>query len=713
MPLSPEQERIEKHPLDQHAVVLAVPGSGKSHTLVERIGYLVEVHRVHPASIIAVMFNKSAAEELEERLSKRLGKLNSPDSVTYHRLGTLTLKLLIKAGLAPNWTFDANPNSARNFTAEVLEEPCRANNHKYPRLVADAFLSFVDRVKSDLETPLAVWEAGDWPNSYSWFPMWYDIYEKQRAQAKLRFFSDLIYDPLVILQKSTEARKVVADRYQHIIVDEYQDICRSQHELVRFVAGQLAKVMVVGDDDQTIYSWRGAKPSYILRDFEKDFPNAIGYRLTRTWRYGHALSCAASHLIVNNTDRADKLCISGDNAPNTKISYTEDKGNGDAVVSVIKKQLVSGRRLNDIAILIRTYSHSGIAQLSLLANSIPFRLEGGTNASVLDNPWVKMLVGWLKVAAGDIAGRPYAGEPDPRSVFELRSVICVPSPVGYDLSKRLCECVLVEPHNGQGFITFARENLKGSSGPIHDSLAKLQGVWTAVRNLRPRINSIDPNQLLRQLFDRLDVAHQVGNYHAKQEDADDELELINAFINYASVQGGGSVASFLDHIVDLQSFSDKSKESTEAVHVTSLHRSKGLEWPCVIMIGLAQGRLPLANRMMKPGDPGWPQHLEDERRLAYVGMTRAKQQLCLIGPADPMLIKWWSAGRSGSPEDLDYGGGSASQFLYETNLYLSSMMPLIIYRNSRPVATSPAIANEYLTEIGHSTRVSPIQEGEP
>lgn len=712
MALSSEQQQIVDHPVDRHAVVLAVAGSGKSHTMVERVAFLIEANRVPHSAIIAVMFNKSASEEFEERLGKRLGKANAPESVTYHRLGTLTLKILVKAGLAPDWTFDANPNSARNFTADVIADACRINGHKYPRIVADAFLSFVDRVKSDLTTPLKVWEAGNWQNSYSWFVDYFPIYEKARADAKMRFFSDLIYDPLVILQQSEQARRVVANRYRHIIIDEFQDICCSQYELVRYVAGSLARVMVVGDDDQTIYSWRGAKPSYILRDFEKDYEGAICYRMTRTWRYGHALSCAASHLIVNNTDRADKLCISSDSTPNTKISYTEDKGDGEAVVSVIKKQVAAGRRLADIAVLIRTYSHSGSAQLGMLASSIPFRLEGGNNASILDNPWVKMFIGWLKIAAGDIANRPYAGEPDMKSVFELRSVICMPSPVNFELSKALCSCVLSEPQNGEGFTTFIKQNLQGPRGPIQEALTKLQGVWTAVRNLRPRVDEIDPKQLMLQLHEKLELKRLLGNYHSKQEDADDELDLINTFIDYAGQMGGGSVSSFLDHIVDLQSFSDRSKETTEAVHVTSLHRSKGLEWPCVIMIGLSQGRLPLANRLMKPGDSGWEEHLEDERRLAYVGITRAREQLCLIGPADPMLSKWWSAGRTGCPEQLDYEGRSASQFLYETNLYLSSMMPLIIYKGSKPVATNPGLANLYLEDIGHTTRVTPINEGD-
>ena len=310
MALSSEQQQIVDHPVDRHAVVLAVAGSGKSHTMVERVAFLIEANRVPHSAIIAVMFNKSASEEFEERLGKRLGKANAPESVTYHRLGTLTLKILVKAGLAPDWTFDANPNSARNFTADVIADACRINGHKYPRIVADAFLSFVDRVKSDLTTPLKVWEAGNWQNSYSWFVDYFPIYEKARADAKLRFFSDLIYDPLVILQQSEQARRVVANRYRHIIIDEFQDICCSQYELVRYVAGSLARVMVVGDDDQSIYRWRGADIDNIL-NFEKDYPNVTIIKLEENYRSTQNILKAASAVVGQNRHRKAKTLWTG------------------------------------------------------------------------------------------------------------------------------------------------------------------------------------------------------------------------------------------------------------------------------------------------------------------------------------------------------------------------------------------------------------------
>lgn len=698
--LSSEQKAIVTHAVNRHALVLAVAGSGKSHTMVERIAYLIEACRVDPAHIIAVMFNKAASVEMTDRLIKRVGKRNSPDAVTYHRLGTLTLKRLIMAGLAEPWEFDANPNRARYFTAKVIERACATNGHKYPALVADAFLGFVDRVKSDLLSPGSVWENGDWPSRYEWFVEWYPIYEKARAKAGLRFFSDLIYDPLIILQGNDKAAGVVGDRYAHIIIDEYQDICEAQHQLIRYTAGTKARVMAVGDDDQTIYAWRGAKPSYILRDFAKDFPEVDHYQLTRTWRYGHALSCAANYVITNNTDRADKLCISGDNAPETKLNLVSEKADGSSVTNIIAKQQNCGRKLSDIAILVRTYSQSGSTQFDLLESSIPFRLEGGDNASVLDNPWVVALLGWMGVAAGRIAARPYAGEPDNTSIFELRKVLNVPGVgLSFDAVKEWCKAVLIDPVDGAGFATFVQEHLKVTDGNLASRIHAKRMLWRKVRGLSSKARKINAYDLLCDLIDELKIVEAINASCSSKEDADELIQLVEAFKSYAETYGNSSLPDFLSHIDDLRSFSERAKAATDAVHMTSVHRSKGLEWECVIMIGLAQGKFPLSSRHISPSDDAWPVHLEDERRLFYVGMTRARRELFLLAPEDLQLHKWLRAGRTKHPE-LECNGKSASQFLYESNLYLSSMMAAMARKSMDIKATSPEVFNMYLERLG-------------
>lgn len=721
MALSAEQQKIVHCPVDRHAVVRAVAGSGKSHTMTERVAYLIEAHRVDPTHIIAVMFNKSASEEFTERLEKRLGKRNSPESVTYHRLGTLTLNRLIRAKLAPSWTFEANVSKARQFAIKVIRPYIR--NVNFPNLIADSFLGFVDRVKGDLADPVDVWALGEWPANYEWFIECYPAYERARAEAKIRFFSDLIYDAVDILRESPEARRVAAERYKHIIIDEYQDICESQQALIRYVAGNTSRVMVVGDEDQTIYAWRGAKPSYILFDFVKDFPGALEFQLTRTWRYGHALSCAANYVITHNTMRADKLCISGDAAPKTTITLhseevqekekdTEGKPQKrvpSKMESLVDRLLAKGCRHQDIAVLVRTYSASAGAQFALLERAIPFRLEGGDKASVLDNPFVANLIGWMQLAAGRIAYRPYAGDPDPGSIFGLRPLLEVPrTGLQFEASKELCICVLKEPDGIKGFETFIRSHLVGVGAQVTSLDNRLRAIaarWDEVRSLssNPRIEAF---KLIEHLMKLLNVYGVIEESISKPDDQREAIELIQAFLVYAEKHAKRvPLATFLDHIENLRSFSDRAKAATDAVHMTSLHRSKGLEWDYVIMPGLAQGRFPLMNKHVT--EEKWPAHLEDERRLFYVGMTRARRELHLIAPQDTRLEKHLAGGNSGSPDDIEFSDRVASQFIYESNLYFANRMPATVLGKPPPAKVgSPEIFNRYLQEVGSDFRVA-------
>ncbi|MDU4254428.1 ATP-dependent helicase [Pseudomonas sp.] len=708
MALSNEQMTVVHHPPTEHAIVLAVAGSGKSTTMAERIAFLIEAKRVDPAHIIAVMFNKAASLELSERLVNRVGKRNAPLSVTFHRLGTLTLKQLVNAKLAPDWEFEASPMKASYFAANVIEETCTRYGFKYPRLVAEVFLGFIDRVKADLLTPEQVWLNGEWDSKYDWFVDMYALYERVREKRQKRFFSDLIYDPVSIMANDDKAAKAIAGRYQHIIVDEYQDICESQQSLIRFVAGKVSRVMAVGDDDQTIYTWRGAKPSYILRDFERDFPGAHVYHLTRTWRYGPALSCAANYVITGNTDRASKLCISGEHAPDTDLAIEWEAPDGSTLIELVGKWLGQGGKITDIAVLVRTYSKSAFSQFALLKEGIPFRLEGGDNVSVLDNDWVVCLLGWLSLAAGRLAERPYAGEPDNGSVYELRKVLDRPV-IG--LSREgifdLCKTVLSMPNEMDGFVHFVRTGLSNTEGSLSEKIYQRGKLWKKVRSIAGTPN-IGTYELLEQLVIALNIHKSIMKSAKDAQDGEDQWALVEAFMAYVKANSAGkTLKQFLDHVADLRTFSERAKLSTEALHMTSIHRSKGLEWPCVIMIGLSQGGFPLKPKK-KLDEERMARHIEDERRLFYVGMTRARKMLWLMCPTDALLFQWHRAGKSGFPPELRDDGANASQFVYESNLFLSKTLPVFLKKQITLNAGNPEVYNAYLEALGREERVGKL-----
>ena len=743
--LSDEQLKIVRHPPDKHAVVLAVAGSGKSATLVERIARLQEAHRVPPSQIIAVMFNKAAADEMAERLEKRLGKRNAPLSVTYHRLGTLTLRMLIQGGLAPAWKFDASPTAATKFAIEIVQPFTDALGIKYPRYMADAFLGFVDRVKGDLADPDQVFEDGEWSENQKWFPVAYKAYEEERAERGIRFFSDLIYDPVMICQSDPRAAKLVGNRFAHIVVDEYQDICESQQALIKVVAGTRARVMVVGDDDQTIYTWRGAKPSYILRDFKKDFVGAETYKLSRTWRYGHNISCAANYLITNNKDRSDKLCISGPNVPSSRIHLVQ--GNSESIIKSLRPVLKSGVAYGQVAILVRAYSRSGTAQLELLKYGVPFRLEGGEKVAVLENMWVKMLIGWLRVAAGDIAAQPYVGEVDFGSIMELKEVLANPwLKLDWEAHTQLCRDVLTNPKEGRGFSVYEYNHVKNDD--LKARLRHMGSFWRSVLSMGG-VKGLPAYEFFMQVCTHFDFENRIKMSYKCDEDAEMNIELVRSFLQYAKQYEEGDAISFIDHIANLKSFSDRAKNAVDAVHITSVHRSKGLEWDVVFMIGLEQGKFPLTPKK-KMCSVKAAQHLEDERRLFYVAMTRARHHLFLVAPLDNGVEEDREAAKD---LDADYvapkvdgllrmrllGGNSTppysltdaidtaakplsgdkeekpalpSQFIYEANIFLAGEMREFLIDKKAPKrlqAADPELFNAYLEAVGSKRRASKIR----
>lgn len=733
--VSGEQKKIVEHDPLKHAVVLAVAGSGKSTTLVERMNYLFEMKGVLPSRMIVVMFNKSAALDMTKRLERRMGKRNAPISATYHRLGTLTLQILVKAGKVPAWKFDQSTSAASKFAMSVIKP--FTENAKYPRMVADAFLGFVDRVKGDLADPYQVFENGEWSEKQNWFPAAYAVYERARKEAGLRFFSDLIYDPVMAVREDPSAAAIVANRYDHVIVDEYQDICESQQALIAAVAGQRARVMVVGDDDQTIYTWRGANPSYILRDFERDFVGATVYKLSRTWRYGHALSCAANYLIHNNKDRADKLCVSGKGTPKTNLHLVQ--GNPDSIIKSLRPLLTGDNPvpLEEIAVLVRAYSRSGQVQLELLRFGIPFRLEGGEKVAVLENPWVKMLIGWMNVGVGAIAGRPYAGEPDIGSIIQMKDVLFAPFlGLGWDDQNLLCKTVLSKPVDGEGFSFFANNYLKPQSAQFQNqkhAIAVMATHWRSVKGMNG-LRGMTAYEFMKQMFSDFNFEQKIVGAYQRPEDSEMHLELVSSFLDYAK-QRKESAKDFLQHVADLKSFDEVSKKAVAAVHITSIHRSKGLEWDHVFMVGLVQGKFPLAAKKKEDGLKA-AIRLEDERRLFYVAMTRARKALYLMAPLDNgveadkeaaadltvdyvapkedgQLMICLKGGAAVAPYSLTEGVSDTplpSQFLYESNIIFASWMSAFLTQGSLTLkSANPDLFNAYVEAVGSKKRVSKIR----
>lgn len=693
--LSAEQAAVRDSPVDRHAIVLAVAGSGKSTCLVERIAYLVEVKRVPPDRIIAAMFNQDAAISLTESLNERLGKALAPAAVTYHSLGTRVLALLVRQNMIEQYKFEASPAKAAHFAMRILEPTLNAHNIKNKRMVVDMFMGFIDRVKGDLSNPRDEFQRGDYPANLSWFVGAYTQYERARKAEKRRFFSDLIYDPIQIYLSSDSAAAVIRDNFDHIVVDEYQDICEAQQFLIDAVAGSRAKIMVVGDDDQTIYTWRGAKPSYILHDFAKRHPDPIIYKLTRTWRYGHIISLLANHVITKNVNRAEKLCISGGATKQSKafVVHGENEFDDLNVIPPIRAWMAKGpdQKLSQIAILARTYGKTGIIQLMLLREGIHYRMNGPDHATVFNSLWIKAITGWMRIAAGEIAKFKYEGDPDAASVA---AVMDIASPIWTGLdwtqSRQLSTALLKNPHAATSVNEFIRD-AEGLHLAVRDRLRNFAMQWDFMRGLSSgnagnsilvegmnKVAYSSAHSLISYLYTKLEIEAKIKQVITNEENATIQIEQVKAYVAYAQ-RYDTNVGKYLDHINSLISFSQQAMDSVDALTICSVHRSKGLEWDCVILPALRDGWFPY-QRGLRKGEPLGlsAEELEDERRLFYVAVTRTRLELHMLTIEDGMLKTAMANGQTTIPAEL-LCGESASRFLYEMNYNLSSLAGLLFH----------------------------------
>lgn len=216
-------------------------------------------------------------------------------------------------------------------------------------------------------------------------------------------------------------------------------------------------------------------------------------------------------------------------------------------------------------------------------------MEGGDDANVLDNRWISSILGWMYLAAGYIAERPFAGEPDIGSILELRTLLLAPSlGLSRDGLDELSKQVLMYPNDMDGFVKFVQTGLKGTEGHLSEKILKRGKMWKKIRSLRDQKHQINAFNLAEQLILALEVKESIYKGAKTEDEAEEQWAVVEAFISYVKSNSKDSLVDFLKHIGDLKSFSDKAKGATDAVDMMSIHRSKGLEWPCVIMPGLNQ-----------------------------------------------------------------------------------------------------------------------------
>lgn len=623
--LTDEQDAIINAPLG-HYVVSAVAGSGKTTTLAHRIRFLLD-HGISSKRILILMFNRSAREDFQKKLSAILQSPNSdaamysaPEVRTFHAMAYRLYKRFIEEGYLPPFNTQILSDKEQDFQIWKLlnqflsgEQLQDLKRHKKDHI--EMCRSFIEKVKSGLQTPQIVFEELDLEPKFSYLVELFERFECWRKQEARISYSDMLYDTVLAIRQYPPLKALVENKMDILLVDEYQDTNDIQHALLKYIAGNRAKITVVGDPDQTIYEFRGAKPEYIIKGFSEEFSDASMLSLSYSFRYGHAVSLLANHLISRNTSRLPVLCKSHKSNPKTQISL--HRSEEDSIK--ISRYLLScdPRSLKDTTILLRVWSQAVSIELALLEAEIPYHIEG--HLGVFHSSEIQAIRALLELAAGLFSRF------ETKARQEKFEQICQFPHIGLPdyLLKQLCQSLSYSnEYFGEQLLRLIPSEIKQFQQRKLERLAK---VLSKIEN-----KEASSTDILRYYSDETELYDGIRSLSFNHEQAEERVRSIMSIIAFVSKQGKRP----LDVLILLDALAQKAEyKHPDSLKITSIHRAKGLEWPHVLVPGLNKKTFP---HSLNPDKITYTE-IESERRLLYVAMTRAKHSLHLFTPSEQSI----------------------------------------------------------------------------
>ena len=584
-------------------MVLAGAGSGKTRVLTHRVAHLIGEKGVRPWNILAVTFTNKAAGEMRERVYKLVGSGAREIWLgTFHSMCARILRRESgQIGYSANFAI-YDPEDQLSVIAKVMRELNIGERETPPKVIR----ARIDGAKNEVIDPdnYYTYVAGYFEEKVAKI---YDAYERRLRENNAFDFGDLIMQPVLLFENHPKVLARYQDQFRYILVDEYQDTNHAQYVLVNQLASKHRNLCVVGDDDQSIYGWRGADISNIL-DFEKDYPETKIIRLEQNYRSTKTILAAASIVIANNSERKGKELWT-DNDLGEKIVLMEgydEREEAQLVVERIQGELVSnGRSLKDFVVLYRTNAQSRILEDRLRGSGIPYTIMGGFK--FYERKEVKDVLAYLKVLV------------NPRDSVSLKRIINVPKRgVGETTVTRL------ETFASERGLTlyqiFARLNEVEGVSPRLKKV--LYDFWQCMKKYMEKREREHADVLAKDLVEEvayLKMLDEEGTIDAENR-AENVRELLYAISEYMARAQDATLESFLAE-VSLVTDIDQWDDRAEAVTLMTLHCAKGLEFPVVFITGLEEGLFPISRAFDQPHE------LEEERRLFYVGVTRAKERL--------------------------------------------------------------------------------------
>lgn len=690
MAFTSEQKLIIEHE-EGHAMIGACPGSGKTTTMIELVLKLIE-KGVAPNDILVLTFGSESQKDFANRLFDRAdGRFKLPDVRTFHSLGKKILDAFVNKGLAKDARLETS-KKATEMTAMNVIKSC-IGQQKFKELtgsnqsIIEDFLSFVDFVKSGFMSPAEVFALLGINPDFKFFIKAFDAFEDNRKKNKVRYFSDLIYDPVNLLVSREDLRKWIGGKKKYIIIDEYQDTNTIQHEFVKIIAGDSSSVIIVGDVDQAIYGWRAAMIELMLHQFEKDFPNPRRYTLSRTFRYGHKLAMMANSVITKNKERHDTLCISGRPDINTEIEVQGYVDSGKHVLGIVQNELTNGRRLNDIAVLVRLYSVAAPVELEFLKAGINYKLQGGY--SCLYSREMKNLEFILQIASGqhkflkkDKLKECY------EELFKFPFLGCK-GDLSAEFAKKLAA---VDDDEDPGRVLSRLRGME-EAAYIRKKIVERAEVLEEIALMGKRGSK--PKAILDFYIRSTELYKNMQKMAMSAIEYGERKERCDVFVRY--VEGlGNDVLGVLDAFQELREKQFSMSKNEDGVIITSIHKAKGLEWPVVIMPGLENTKFPYE------GKSDSLTTVESERRLFFVGMTRAINTLYMLAPMHPELRAELANG-NGNVRNLFGDRAEPSPFIFEMRHLMSNNFVRDLEAQKNKESWIDGVFQRYWDEVSRDT----------
>lgn len=607
--LNPRQREAAEHS-EGPLLVLAGAGSGKTRVITRRIAHLMTAHRVPGWAILAVTFTNKAAGEMRERVRSLLTEAGPGPSDSLPTLATFhsfCVRLLRKEG-APL------AQVRRNFTPlfaiydaddqlSILKAAYKALGLDEKFMQPRAALSRISSAKSLKQSPEDIARESTDPTTER-FAVLYDRYQTRLIEANALDFDDLLLEAVRLLFHDAPTRERIQNRYEFVMVDEYQDTNRTQYDLMKLLAGDRRNLTVVGDEDQSIYGWRGANIRNIL-DFERDFPGAVTIRLEQNYRSTQNVLAAASAVVANNTERIGKTLWTESAAGEKVTLYEAPDAENEAlwIADMIQARLGTDPRAH-IAVLYRTNSQSRQIEEALRRYGRKYIVVGGL--SFYQRAEVKDILAYLKLLVSQ------------QDNLSLLRIINVPARgIGRTTVEQLEQFATA---NGVGIWAAMERQLEA-----HTLGSRAESALSIFKN---KITTLAAELNNRSIADTLRAVLEETGYRKSLEDEGTEesrsrLANIDELLNASSdaAERGESLRDFLDHaalVADSDNLDDKA-----AVSLLTMHNAKGLEFPVVFIAGMEEGLFPHSRSLESESA------MEEERRLCYVGMTRAETKLYL------------------------------------------------------------------------------------